>query len=80
MVAPAPNPRNVPLLRDRSMNENARLADIVEAVKSLEQAVIKDSGIPCKWVNIDVQVYYEIIYISLNSKDNRYCSQVSIRS
>ena len=38
----------VPFFFNRSMNENARLADIVEAVKSLEQAIIKDSGIQCK--------------------------------
>lgn len=30
----------------RSMNENIRLAEIVEAVKELEQAIVKDSGIP----------------------------------
>ena len=32
----------------RSMNENARLAEIVEAVKELEQAITKDSGVPSK--------------------------------
>ena len=30
----------------RSMNENLRLADIVEAVKILERAITKDSGVP----------------------------------
>ena len=30
----------------RSMNENIRLAEIVEAVKELEQAIVKDSGVP----------------------------------
>jgi len=28
------------------MNENLRLAEIVEAVKELEQAIVKDSGVP----------------------------------
>ena len=30
------------------MNENSRLGEIVEAVKQLEQAFIKDTGIPSK--------------------------------
>lgn len=29
----------------RSMNENTRLGEIVEAVKELEQAIVKDTGI-----------------------------------
>ena len=33
---------------NRSMNENSRLGEIVEAVKQLEQAFIKDTGIPSK--------------------------------
>ena len=33
------------------MNENTRLGEIVEAVKELEEAIIKDTGIPSKKLN-----------------------------
>ena len=32
----------------RSLNENSRLGEIVEAVKQLEQAIIEDTGIASK--------------------------------
>ena len=41
----------------RSMNENSRLGEIVEAVKQLEQAFIEDTGIPSKRNNSNPAVY-----------------------
>ena len=41
--------------RDRSMNENTRLGEIVEAVKDLEQAIIRDSGTSSECVMVYIE-------------------------
>ncbi len=49
----------------RSMNSNSRLAEIVEAAKALEQAVIRDSGVQSECLSYSYHL--AIATMSLNT-------------